>query len=588
MTSPIDGLYALASLDGAPLAPADLTTLGLAAPAHGGFAAGAVDCGVAVGSGSGVSRAFLGHLDDPAGIAAALRLSPATPAAEIVAAAAACYGDDAPAMLPGEWGYVGWNPTAATLTLLASRTLRDALMFATDGRRVAVAPHLRPLRRLSWVDGRPGPGLLIQMGRGTLRGVIEDRTMLRGVRWVEAGSRVTIERRRARAGTPVALPAPVRWSGSFGEAIAASDAAMRRVMRGHLARHPASAVMLSGGLDSSLVAVYAAAGRAPDGLVVAVTSAAPPGSGLADETEFAAAVAAQAGIAMRPVCPGPEGDPYLPSIGTLRRLEHPLVSPRHYVYDALYRVAAEAGADAILDGVDGEMSLTGWPDHGGWRDLFGWRSHLRRRATGLVRRLSGDAGEEVGGTQGAFHVRLSGDALAMARSTLRDELALPEMVERRQHRGGLWGYGPDLAKKHRDTTMTQRPGMRRLSPFRDRELLTLVAGFPYRFMTEDGVTRAPARALLAGRVPEEIRLRPRGRPFSPDYDDRLRRYAGAARARIPEQALAGAGEWIDLGWLDRVLAAIDGGAVVGPVTVLEAQMTACAAAFMAEWAAPDG
>jgi asparagine synthase (glutamine-hydrolysing) len=585
MMSPMDGLYALASLDGVPVASPDLAALGLTAPAEPGFAGGMViNCGTVGVVGQ---RAFLGHLDDPAGVAAILRLDPTTPAADLVAATVERHGDHAPALLLGEWSYVAWDPASATLTLLAAQTLRDAVMFATDGRRVAVAPDLRALRRIPWVDARFGPGLLVQMGRGTLRGTIGDRTMLRGARRVDAGSRVRIDRDRVRAGTPVPLPEAVRWSGDFAEAMAESDVVMRRIVRRHLARHPVSAVMLSGGLDSSLAAVYAAAEQAPEGRVVALTSAAPPCSDLSDETTFAAAVAKQAGIAMLPVCPGPEGDPYLPSIDTLRWMEHPLCSPRHYVYDALYRVAAEAGCDAILDGVDGEMSLTGWPDHRGWRDLFGWRGRLRGAAAGLIGRVRGGAREATDGTQRAFHIRLSGDALAMARTTLRAELAVPDANDQHHRRGDLWGYSHDLAKKRRDTTTTQRPGMRRVSPFRNRDLLTLAARFPYRFMTEGGLTRAPARALLAGRVPEDIRLRTRGRPFSPDYDDRLRRYAGAARARIAEQVRAGAGEWIDMRWLEQVLAAINADAPVAAEAMLQAQMTACAAAFMTEWAAPD-
>lgn len=577
MDTAYDGLYALASLDGAALAARDLAVLGLAA-GSGGIALAARDLGRDLPVAE--RHAFLGHLDEPAALAAALGRDRATPPAALLAAALARYGDDTPAHAPGEWSFAAWDAPTRTLTLMVSDTARDALLYATDGARVAVGPHIRTLRHLDGVDATPdGAALLLHLGRGPLRGTIGDRTILRDVRRVTAGTRVRISPAGVRVGGRAALPEPTRWRGSFDDAIEALGAVWRTIMRQQMARYPHAAVMLSGGLDSSLIAAFAAAERGSEGgggTLVALCSAAPPGSGLADEVAVARAVAGQAGIALAAVAPGPDADVYLPSPAMLRWHQHPLVGPRHHVYDALYRAAATRGAHAIFDGSGGEATLTGYADA-----LF-WRARLRAlaaRARRLARR-----GVPAGGAliDPAFHVRLSADARALAAAALPAECDLPPPAPPHA-RGDLWGYAAEIDKLSVSLTTTPLPGLRSPLPLLDRRLVTLFAGMPYSFIDHAGVTRAPARALLSGMVPESVRLRRRGLPFSPDYRDRIRAQAGRARTRIPGFVAAGAGEWLDLAWLDTALGAIAGGADVSLDTIHEVQTTATAAAFVADW-----
>lgn len=573
MDTAFDGLYALASLDGTPLSARDLAVLGLSAGGDGVALAardGARDLPVTE------RHAFLGHLDEPAALAAALGRDPATTPAELLAAALARYGDDTPAHALGDWSFVAWD--TRTLTLMVSDTARDALLYATDGARVAVGPHVRTLRHLDGVDATPdGASVLLHLGRERLRRTIGDRTILRDVRQVTAGTRVRISRAGVTVGTRPPLPEPTRWRGSFDDSIEALDGVWRTILRQQMARYPHAAVMLSGGLDSSLIAAFAAAER-EGGTLVALCSAAPPGSGLADEVAVARAVAAQAGIALAAVAPDPDADVYLPSPAMLRWHQHPLVGPRHHVYDALYRAAADHGARAIFDGVGGEATLTGYPD------ALPWRSRLRALA-GRARRLArpGASAQETL-IDPAFHVRLSAAARALAAAALPTERDLTPPAPRRA-RGDLWGYAADIDKQLVSVTTTPLPGLRSPLPFRDRRLVTLFAGMPYRFIDHEGVTRAPARALLSGMVPESVRLRQRGLPFSPDYPDRIRAQAGRARTRIPGFVAAGADQWLDLAWLDTALGTIAGGADVSLDTIYEVQTTAAAAAFLADWTA---
>lgn len=576
MTTGFDGLYALASLDGAPLRGSDLAVLELAigdALPRRDVAVMARDAGQAMPFEG--THALLGHIDEPAALAATLGLAAATPPAELMRAAMARYDDDTPMRVGGEWSYLHWDPQGRVLTLMVADTARDALFFTTDGRRVAVAPHVRSLRALGGVDAALDPtGLLLHLGRGPMRAVIGDRTILRDVRRVEAGKRVRITCDGVRVGVRGDLPAPERWRGSFADAVEAIDAVLRTIVRQQMARHPSAAAMLSGGLDSTLVTAFAAAERGAGGSLVALTSAVPAGSDLRDETAEAQAVAAHLGIAAYAVVPDRAADAYMPSVAMLDSFDHPTASPRHYVYDALYRAAAARGATAILDGGDGELTVTGYRDIDGWR---GWLHQLR----GLMRQARTPATDAVRDT---FHVRLSAPALALAGTLLADELAAAHSTAE-WRRGREWGYPLGVIAKNRSvTTATPMPGLRHLTPFRDRRLLTLCAGMPVGFLTQGGLTRAPGRTLLAGKVPEHIRLRRDLVPFSPDYADRLRRDAPRARDRLAGYAAADVGEWLDLAWLDAALAKVAGGGDRS-VDVSQVQVTALAAAFLADWTA---
>lgn len=564
----VDGLYALASLDGAPLPMSDRRTLGLTRDTDDRMLLVTREGGEAI---DGVDHALLGHIDERDALAAMLGLPLATPSATLARAALARFGDDAPSHMLGEWTYAAWDSDSATLTLMASDTLRDRLLFASDGRRVAVAPHIAALARLDWVESAPDTAnLLLYIGRAPMRGTIGDRTMLRDVRRVTAGTCVRISRAGVRTSVRAPLPAPTPWRGNFADAVDALDALLRRISREQMTRHPSSAVLLSGGLDSSLTTVFAAAERGA-GTLIALTSAAPVGSGLPDETAFARQVADQAGIAMRSVIPATDADPFRPADAMLRWLQHPVMSPRHYLYDSLYREALAHGADAVLDGCEGEWSVTAYPDG------LGLRQRMRDGLFGLAGRLAARS------PQDGFQVQLSSSALRIAERELRPALHVPSAATKIHRRDEMWGYSPSIVQSLNETTTTPMPGLRRLLPLRDRRLLMLFAGLPYRFVTEGGVNRAVGRALLAGKVPDTVRLRTRGMPFSPDYVRRIHRHAQSTRERLPDYVRAGVGEWLDLAWLDGALGTIAARPEVSYDLIFRAQATAMTAAFLSHW-----
>jgi len=125
---------------------------------------------------------------------------------------------------------------------------------------------------------------------------------------------------------------------------------------------------------------------------------------------------------------------------------------------------------------------------------------------------------------------------------------------------------------------------RHIMPLRDRRLLNLVATMPATYMEQGGLTRAPARLLLEGRLPDRIRLRRDGKPFSPDFMDRLRAHARPTIEHIEDFSAAGAGDWIDLEWLKNRLMSISNQANITAQEAAEVQSTAVAAAYFKWWA----
>ncbi len=567
-----DGLYALASLDGAPLDARDLAVLGLHADDAERGCAIAIRDGQATVAGRGGDGAFLGHLDEPAALAETLGLDRSSSAATLALAALDRFGADAPTHMPGEWSLLRWNAAARTLVLLVSDTIRDVLLFATDGRRVAVAPHIDILRRLDWIDATPwNRGLLPYLGQTELRNTLTGETMLRGVRRMMAGTQATIAPNRTTSSMRGPLPVPEPWRGSFTDAVEALDATFRQIVRQQMTRHRGAAIMLSGGLDSSLIATFAGAERLPGFPLIAVTSAAPPGSGFADEMPFSCAVADAAGMSVLAVVPDAAVSVYQPSDRLLRSLQHPIVSPRHYVYDALFAAAVDHGADTIFDGSHGEWTVTGYLSVTNWQQRM---RDIARNAIGFVGRSA----------QEPFQVRLSPSAIAFARQEFDTHPRKAIFSDPYRRDGNApCGYATAIANTLLQPTTTPWPGLRLSLPFRDRRLLALFAGMPGRFLVEAGMTRAPARAMLAGKIPDAVRLRPHGLAFSPDYMMRIRGQAMAARASIAAYRRAGVDEWIDLDWLDAALVRMAARRDAPMGAVFQVQSTATAAAFLYYW-----
>jgi hypothetical protein len=169
-------------------------------------------------------------------------------------------------------------------------------------------------------------------------------------------------------------------------------------------------------------------------------------------------------------------------------------------------------------------------------------------------------------------------------STIEHDWAAPFEALPTVRPEAMWGVRAGASKNAMTPTSSPGGNFRHVMPFRDRRLLNLVSTMPAAYMEQDGLTRAPARLLLKDRLPDRIRLRCDGKPFSPDYMDRLRAHAHPTIEHIDDFSAAGAGDWIDLEWLRKRLMSISNQASITVQEAAEVQSTAIAAAYFKWWA----
>lgn len=576
-----NGVYALADLSGASPCPRDSAVLfgdRRAEESGSGFRVYAEDTrpdAIDLHRSDGRLDVLLGHLDEPSRLEQVLGLPDKSRPAVIAAAGHDRWGVDAATRMIGEWTLVRWDERTRTLTLVMSECARDTCYFAVSKARVAVSAELIRLTHLPWVDGTfDGDALLRAMGRTQQRQTLGDRSIVKGVRQLQPGTSVTVGRRGIARAVATPHPAPALADIGFDEAMREVETVLRTIMRNRLAGAAQPAFLLSGGLDSSLLAWLGAEERLPGQTLHFLLSAAPADSGLTDETAWARLVADHLEVPLTPVCPGPEADIYAPSARMLAELEGPAPSPRHYLYQAFEDAAAARGSTLLVDGVYGELSVS---NHGFFLDRE--PSWPRR----LVRSMRGGIAAQLRGPETRFaenfHVQLSRSALAdMATATTRGAQARPRLSP-----GEPFGFAPGWEKSALQPTAAGHRQLRLAYPLRDRRLLHLVSTFPAAFTRHDGIARAMVRALLKDRLPDSIVYRQCKMPFSPTHPQRMKDQAPAARARIGAQRAAGAGEWLDLDWLDRALCQVASGTAVSADRAYRTQSTALAAEFFRWW-----
>lgn len=569
------GLYGLFDLEGAAIDARAAAVLGLPVGADAasglGRAMDLADLGAAQMDRTGTHfTLFLGRLDEPGPVAARIGLPGGTRDLEIARAALLRFGPEARNMLVGEWMIAHWDGRA--LVLASSIALRDPLFYAVRGSRIAIGPDLRQLSQIGWVGDRFDPsGLLAAMGYGWLRAAIGLPTPLAGVCALHPGAYVSIDRAGTRIAPPPVIEAASGWRGDLASAMAEAEVLMLRIVRQRMVGGTYSC-LVSGGLDSSTLAWLTANNLRHDEQLHFLTSAA-SAPGQVDEVREAAIVAEHLGISHFPVRAAMDAGPYRPGANHFRTSNGPSLSVRHYLYDRLIATSRAVGAPLLFDGLYGELTFTNsLPLHG---ERTGIRQALRR-----LRAAWRQPG--IRGPDALFHVNLARHWLNHLPPDIAEAYRRQPGPERLPSRRDLWGVSGAFAKAHRATAQLDLGRVRHVLPFRDPRLIALFAAFPAKMLYPEPGARTPARVLLSGKLPDSIRLRGKGPGIAPDYAERLRSEAGAARARIPLFRRAGADEWIDLVALDRGLARNAAGVnAFGEAT--RTQLTALAGEFFVWW-----
>lgn len=559
------GLYGLFRLDGGPVEAGDACHLGFAEP-EGAVSAlaegrdGQTPSAIHRDDNGDATTILVGAVYGIGALASDLGISRETPVVALARAALERFGAESPAHMLGEWSLLHWQHAERRLTLMQSAARRDRVHYAIRGANVAVAADLYCLARLSWVGNDADERTVTaKLGIAPVRESIGDATIYRNVRQLLPGHSVTFD----TSGAVVSrcegiLPPPSRWTGSLEEAVEEADSLLRQIMEERLAHSDMPITLLSGGLDSSLLATYAADARHR----TFMASVAPPDSGIADERRFAQTVADQLGGELIPVYPPPDANIYRPPDSVFRAAAGPPMSNRHCLTEAFQQVARHHGGTLLVNGTYGEMSVTARLAKPGLRQLFRQLVRPIRPNPALLKK-----GER-------FHVRLAPHR--------RDQFSFdPGLAENAlmASTDDLTGYQPGIDKALAHPNEFYAGALRMDFPFRDLRLLRFFAGLPLGLLRSGKEDRLIARLLLKGRLPDSIRLRRIGMPASPDHIARLQRQAADARARISDFRKAQIDDWLDLDWLNDALSRV---AEQGPYDVNDANQVQLTATT-AEW-----
>lgn len=572
------GIHGLIHLAGAPLATADAAALGLTLPSS--PAARVVEgvdtrpAAVSRCEGPAGLTLLVGEVEDAADLARTLSLPDDASPAAIAQAALAAHGHQLPARMVGEYSCLHVDQRGL-VTLVQSAALRDPLHYALGGGCLAFSSSALDLARLPWVGRELDPvGFATFMGRALTRPLRDNRTILRNVREVLPGETVRIapDGQVSRAQADMFGPVP-RFAGSRADALAATEDLLLQIIGARMARQARPAILLSGGIDSSLLALFMARTRASGQVIDAITSAAQPGSGLVDERAEAGLVAQVLDLQHRLCWPAPEANPYIPPSELYPGRDGPLLSNRHALTTAMQEAADACGATLLVNGTFGEGTITARVGPAGIGNSIGGR--LRAMLRQVLHQFVPPEPAGVG-----YHARLSPDLLASLPASLADPPVPPDTVPAGD---GQFGYSLTVLKALPQPTELAPGTVRSDYPFRDLRLLNLFASFPLEFLRAENGDREFARHLMAGHLPDAIRLRRSGRPASPDHLLRLRAFAAVTRESIGHWRALGVGDWIDLAWLDGALlqASRNEAGYAGDST--EIQITAMTGAFLAWW-----
>lgn len=573
------GLYALVALDGAPIAPEDAIALGFppeTSPILARAVDGAMPGAINVALSPDRVTLFLGYFDEPEELCEMLGLPHASDPIALARAGFERCGADLPAAAIGEWSLLDWRADHG-LTVMSSSARRDPVFFSRRGKLVAISPSLHSLGKLGWIDRSiDEAGMMVSIGHYHMRRAMPDRTLLRDVRRLPPGGSMRWDALGEHAAQSC-KPSPAQaFGGSIHDAADQTANLLRRMFRQRLSRIENAGCLLSGGLDSSLVAWLLADQRDPGQPVTGFCSAAAPNSGFADEFGQASTVAEHLHLPLEAVVPEQYLSPYRPADARLEKGAGIILDPRHYLYDALAEAAAARTVSALFDGCYGEGTVTAH------LPLATVRYRLREMARRIAGRPNLSApfpGVSIARVAPHRFPNFSRELQKIASSRPDDDF---RAVDPR----GPWVFPPGGERRAAPPTELMPGRVRVEFPFRDVRLLQLFSGFPAAFMTHGALDRAPVRLILKDRVPETIRLQGKGLPFAPDHNLRLKLHAADAAARIPEFRRAGIDDWLDLDWLGEALGGMSAHGPQSLDSALEVQFTAIAAEFMLWWCNP--
>ena len=514
-----------------------------------------------------------GHLDNAAEIGAALGLavSPSDDPETLLAAAYRRWGVGLPSRMRGDFALLVWDRERGEGVLardqLGARPLflhhtAGALRFANEIRHLlALLPH------------RPAPDPACVAHWLALSGRPGTRTLYEGVHRLEPGGMVILDRRgfrRRRYWSPCFEPPLELPTDELAEPLREG---LERAVERRIGASGATAVTMSGGLDSSSVAAVCAA-RAPDRVLAC--SAVFPEHPEADESELIEELRRTLGVAGVVATVRPGGL----LAGVLDHLAMWQVPPAGWGDPwslALLHAARERGAETVLDGDGGDEVFA--PRNYLLADLL--RAGHPFEALALARRLPGGGGagrREVArvlssfGLAGALPAGPHGVVTApltrrdappwLRRRTLRDLVETGDPLAWKRLDGPRWwahaahGLAYEIEAAGVFEHQRRRAAMAGLDarhPMLDLDLVELGLRQPPRATLDPRFNRPLLRAAMAGLLPDSVRLRPGKAWFQSLIVDCLTGPDGALLRQILSDPCAEVGAYVDLAAMRRAL-----------------------------------
>ena len=452
-------------------------------------------------------------------LAAALDLDPARPPDELIAEAYALIGDGLLKRLDGEFAFAAWHPGTGSGLVARDRLGTRSLFVAEHGAALLFASEARTLLELLPRPPDPDPRAMeAWLARAPIP---DDRTLFDGIRRLAPAHALRLGGGRWQ---------PFRhWAPRPPEALALSAAEAAAEVRAALARASARAldgaarpgVLLSGGLDSAVVAAATVA----EGARPVAYSGVFPDHPEADESERIRRTREHLGLEGVELALG-GGSALEAAAEFMREWELPSVSPNRFLWAPLLRRAAADGTDVMLDGEGGDELF------GAARYLVADRLRAGRplAAVRVARSLPGMGAEPraawvrralaLYGARGALPAPLH-ERLRRARAAARG--SAPPAPDPRWHWKSL--SGPRWWA-HLVHTLTQDAigaadqqrreaamhGLDVRHPLRDPELIDLVLALPPELAFDPHLDRPLVRRALAGDLPEAT-LRDSHKPF---------------------------------------------------------------------------
>lgn len=535
------------------------------------------------------------RLDNRAELIASLGLqSPALSDVDLILCAYVQWGFDCPKRLLGDFAFAIWDGRRGTLFCARDHIGIRPFYYYSSPQMFAFASEIKALFRLSHLPRRLNEVRVADY----LVPLLDDKeiTFFQGIfrlppgHWaVVSGEGMHIER---------------YWSlASLGEIRLSSDEEyadaylqiFTEAVRCRLGDSSKVGSFLSGGLDSSSIACVARNLLAEKGIVPFPTfSAIFPDVPQCDERPFIQAVHEQGGCYPNFV----QADQISPldSIeAVMQRQDEPFFAPNLFIHHAIYRKASEVGVRVLLDGIDGDTTVSHGLSFMGEQARAGNWKALLSNVRGLARNfeqsdfriarkyvISPLAPSRL--RQGWRWLRRCDDHVAWMNPTIRPDFSrnidlpqrcaaldpgwlTPPRTERQHHFRRLTGGILPFVLELLDRAGTMY-GIEARYPFCDKRLIEFCYALPPSQKLYDGWTRMIVRRAMNGILPGQVQWRGKKSNLSANFNRGLLYYERDTMDRVILKDPSTIERYVDIDELRRVYARFQtAGAHVDAMTI---------------------